>query len=125
MERHPKIFLSLLILLLFGNSLAEAGSSVDNNSAVIYSADKNKARSTHPFDRPNLFNIYHQAESAGSLLNIVPIPYASADERDEIASYQILESEIKKNVSTWLQLYITVDRLAGDLKLIFPFHTFL
>lgn len=111
--------------VLWGSAGAQAAPSSNNNSAVIYSADKNKSQSTHPFDRPNLLNIYYPAESMGSLLVYIPAPYVMGDERDEVARNQRAESEIQKNVSIWLRIYTKVDRRTAGLKLIFPFHTFL
>lgn len=125
MKLGQKILL-LLTLLLMGGSVVQAGpSTAEQHDASIQPAAQGGAQSTHPLDQPNLFNIYHSAESSGNLINNSPVPSLSGDERDDNAKSRMAALAIKQQVSTCLHIFEISDRRAVVLKLIYPFHTFL
>ncbi len=96
-----------------------------DTSAEIEQAEEPEARSTHPFNQPNLFNIYHQAEHAGNSLTNVPLPLLVVDEQDQSLAYQrvLLCRELQEQVS--FATFEETNRELDRLKFIFPFHSFL
>lgn len=125
MNKQINISFAVLIILLLGSSFGMGAVSQGQNSVVIYSSEKNKAHSTHPFDQPNLFNINFLAESTGSLVSYISVPHSSGDERNETPDKRVFEAEIQKNKALRFQVFGVTDRPPTDLKFLFPYHTFL
>ncbi|MEL7833117.1 hypothetical protein [Fodinibius sp. Rm-B-1B1-1] len=124
MKFFANIWLYLLLVLpgCIGNSWAAPAA---DTSAEIAQAEKPESHSTHPFDQPSLFNIYHQAEHACNSSTNVPVPLLVLDEQDQSLVYRsaLLGRELQDQA--WFAIFETPNRKFTHLSLIFPFHSFL
>ncbi len=124
MQKLYNILLAVSAIALFGHSLVQGQPVMEKRSAVLSPAEEKSTHSTHPLAQPNLFNVFHPAESGISISNI-PAPWLSGEEREQAAVHKFIISAEKSRSTVYLQLYESVNRAARVQKLIFPFHTFL
>lgn len=124
MQKLYNILLAGLALVLFGHSLVLGQPVMEKRAVVVSPAAEKSSQSTHPLAQPNLFNVYHPIES-GISINNIPAPWLSGEEREQSAVHKFIVSAAENRATEYLQLYKSVNRATGVLKLIFPFHAFL
>lgn len=124
MKKLLSILLLGSVIVLSGNMWVKAESAAGSSLSVVEADTKSKSPSTHPFDQPNLFNVFHQAESGVSISN-TPAPLLSGEDREQSAIHDFIASVVENRATVYLQIYHLADRVATFLTLIYPFHTFL
>ncbi|WP_445663964.1 hypothetical protein [Fodinibius sp. AD559] len=113
-----------LVIVLSGDMWVHAESAAESSLSIVQADTKNKSQSTHPFDQPNLFNAFHQAESGINISN-VPAPLLTGEDREQSAVHKFIVSAAENRSAVYLQIYQLSDRVTAVLKYLFPYHAFL
>jgi hypothetical protein len=112
----------LVLLASVGDGWAAPTTASDTH---IVKAEKTGSQSTNPFNQPNLFNIYHQAEHAGNSSSNIPVPHLVVDEHDQSVAYRSAKLNRDQQEEVWLKIFEIPNRTFLRLSFIFPFHSFL
>ncbi|WP_441000101.1 hypothetical protein [Fodinibius sp. SL11] len=124
MKKLFSILILGLVSLLTTEAVTHVDYPVENTLSIEKPERENNAQSTHPFEQPNLFNVFHQGET-GINISSHPEPWLLEEDREESAIYEFIASATENRLTLHLRIYRLADRTAIFLKYIFPFHAFL